>query len=793
MSAPAATVPCLRVSVGHLAAFVHRSGDLGPSGSPSVRALEGLRRQQRHQAGADARWRAEVRLSHRWSDGRVELEIGGRADGVRTGPDGVLVEEIKTFRGDLDAARAREGSVHEAQVKLYGALWLAGAGDAPGPLSLRLTYLDADDDAVHPVPVDADPQALADFLETTCRAYADWMETERRRLAARDAALATLDFPHAFRPGQRALARAVWRTLEQGGTLLAEAPTGIGKTLATTYAALRRLPGLSAERVLYLTARGSGRRLALDAAATLAASGTPIRAVELRARERICPTPGTPCRADACPRARGHHDRRRGALAALLGHDAIAPEAILDGERTAAVAEAHRVCPAALQHDAARFADLVVADVNFALDPFARQRALVDGDDGGAVALVDEAHHLVERGRAMWSATLDGAALRALRTDAGVADCPFRRELDGLLRALGALTPGEAPAAGDARVARLRAAAERLADALSAWLAAAPGGGLARAVQELLGTLLRLVECALAADGEDGEAWRLDVRGSAVDPVLDVTCLAPAPRLGPALGALEAVVGFSATLAPVEAHRGPLGLPETTAVLAVPNPFPPERRLLLQVDDVDLRARSREAALPAVAAAVADLVRARAGHYLLCLPSFAFLEALDARLAEALPEAERHAQRRGMDERARAAFLAPFETPDGRTRIGLVVSGGLFSEGVDLPGDRLVGVVVVGLPVPAPDVERRALRDYHRGRGLDGDAVAFRVPAMTRVRQAAGRLIRDADDVGIVCLIDARLATPVWRALVPDDWCVERLRADAVGARARRFWAAATA
>jgi DNA excision repair protein ERCC-2 len=767
------------VSVGHLAEFVHRGGDIGPRGTPSVTALEGLRRQQRAQRSAGATYRSEVRLAGRWNDAGIVLEITGRADGLLEGQERVRIEEMKTHRGDVERLRRQEGRAHEAQLLLYGALWEQGrAEDDRRPLALELVYLDADTDACTRRCVGAERAALLAFLDETCRRYAAWLVVERRRRARRDALLAELPFPAAgFRPGQRVLARRVWRALSEESVLLAQAPTGIGKTLGVLYAALRRLPGQSTERLLYLTPRGSARALALDAVRRMDPEAAALRAVELVARERICPWPGTPCRAVDCERAAGHFDRRRAALTELLDQ-AACRGAVLTRERIATVSATHRVCPAALQHDAARFADLVVGDYNYAFDPFARQRALLEREDGGAALLVDEAHNLPERARAMHSAELDRGQIDLALREARRLGAVFARALERVSRMTDA-------AAAD-HPAPLLEALEALLPMLGHWLSEAPAGPPHARFEALRRALARFLELCRLATGERRRAFLLHYEPDAGGR-LRLQCLDAGPFLRDARETLGGLVLFSATLAPPRLRRLELGLDEDAAWLALPDPYPPQRRRLLLLRDIDLRARARSGSLPALVEAVVDVVDARAGHYLLFAPSFAFLDEIAHALAARRPEWVLQRQRPGMDETERQAFLAALRRLDGGgTRVACAVSGGLFAEGVDLPGDALIGVIVAGLPLPPPDVERLALADYHGAAGRD---IAFRAPAVTRILQAAGRLVRSEQDAGVVCIADARLREQAFLRLLPSDWRPEVLSAREAGGAAREFWA----
>ncbi|MEE2891091.1 MAG: ATP-dependent DNA helicase [Pseudomonadota bacterium] len=765
-----------RVSVGHLADFIHRGGDLGPRDAPRVAAIEGLRRQQRAQAGAGARYRAEVFFRHQWRNGLVELTVAGRADGVEERERSIRIEEMKTHRSEGRLVHEREGRAHDAQLRLYGGLWAHLNPEDTREIALEIIYLDADSDDAIRVAVEADREALLRFFDDTCQAYALWLTAEAQRLAMRDAYLAELAFPApAFRPGQRALARQVWRALSAGGALFAEAPTGIGKTLGVLYAALRRLPGLDCERALYLTPRGSARQLAIDAVAKMDPEGRTLRVVELIARERMCPTPGTPCRRDACERARGHFDRRRAALSALLGHaDDAGPITVARGQ---AVAARHKVCPAALQHDAARFADLIVCDYNYAFDPFARQRALLDPEDGGAALLVDEAHNLADRARVMYSAELVEARLQEAIREARRLDAPFLRILERFVQ--------RAFASDGALDAALLDVLDAVLAELVRWLIEAPPGPPLQRFEEVRKGLSRFLEIGRIATGPKCDGYREHL-GSDARGMRRLQCLDAAPLLEDVLAEAAALVCFSATLAPMPQRMRELGVDASAAALVLPNPFPPERRLLLLLEDVDLRARRRSQDMPRLLEAIEAIVASRPGHYLVFAPSFTFLDVL----ADAL-EARRSSwrfqrQRPAMTEAERCEFIAAMrQTQGGGTRVAFAVSGGLFAEGVDLPGDALIGVIVAGLPLPVPDVERKALADYHGDAGRD---LAFRTPAVTRMLQAAGRLVRSEQDAGIVCIADARLCESGFRRLLPNDWSPLIAPAREAGCAAGAFW-----
>ena len=773
-----------RASVGHVADFVHAAGDLGGRGGPMVRPIEGLRRQQAHQAEQRGHYLREVTLDGNWEEGALELLLAGRADGIDLSAPIPVVEEIKTYRGDLDGLRAQRGNVHDAQVALYAALF-ARRSDAAS-LRTRVRYLEADSEVVSDVERIWSRSELETFFDATCRAYAGWLVGAAERRRARDVSLTALTFPHgAFRSGQRALAGAVWQVLGTGEPLLAEAPTGIGKTVAVLYGALRRLPEIDASRLMYLTARGPGRSSALQAIAQLDAEGAVLRTLDMRARDSLCFLPGTPCNGSACPYAQGYYDRRRAALSELLAAEDSQHSCVIDAERTRRVAGAHRVCPAALQSDAARWSDVVIADMNHGLDPFARQRALLDPEEGGAAVLIDEAHNLEDRARDMFSAALESDALRNLGVDLRGSAGTLGKGLERLARQLEMCQ--SAPALAD--LTALTGQLERLLSELGDWLGRAPAGGLFARCRGTYGSLLRWWTVWREAQATP-DAWRVTLdRCDPGSTRMALRCLTPAASLAREHVRWRGLVLFSATLAPSEHLIRVLGLPQRTRTLRLGNPFPPSHQQVLLVSDLDLRHRARTASTPALARLIIDLARARPGHHLVFVPSFAFLRTLSAAVVEraeaVLPDMTCLCQRPEMDEAGRRDFLDSLSRPDGRTRIAFAIAGGVFGEGVDLVGDRLVGVVVAGLPMPPPDVERRAIRDYH---GADGFDIAFRIPAITRLLQAAGRLIRSEKDVGTLCLVDCRLAQPGYRRLLRPEWVVSETVCTGVGEAVTAFW-----
>ena len=816
------------VAVRALCEFTAKAGDLDLRFTPAPTAQEGVAGHALVAARrrAEAGYRSELALSgeHRG------LVVRGRADGWDAARG--RLEEVKTHRGDLARQPANHRRLHWAQAQVYGALLCRQLGLAE--VEIALVYLDLSTQKETVFAERHDAAALQAFFEDCCGRYLHWAAQEAAHRAARDAALAALRFPHGgFRTGQRPLAQAVYNAARSGRCLLAQAPTGIGKTVGTLFPLLKAFPGQAIDKLYFLTAKGSGRRLALEAlgllrggeAAVAAASGAPavrpradadedaacrppaspagsppgeaasaapthdaplallptadappppaalpLRVVELVARDKACEHPDKACHGDDCPLARGFWDRLPAARAA-----ALAPGTPLDREALREVALAHEVCPYYLGQEMVRWADAVVADYNHWYDASALLHALAASQGWRVAVLVDEAHNLIERARAMYSAGLDRARLGAVRRAAPPA---LKRPLDRLGRAWAGLVRGQQQAyrALDEVPARFAAVVQETAAAVAEHLEAAPAGidsELLRWQFELL-HFSRLVESfgahslfdialAPAAQGAARPGG-----AAAVGSVLCVRNVVPAPFLAPRHAAARSTTLFSATLSPPDFHRRTLGLPEDTAWLDVESPFDAAQLAVRIAGHVSTRWRDRERSLAPIVELIARQYAERPGNYLAFFSSFDYLERVAVLFEARHPRLPAWRQSRGMDAAARDAFLARFE--EGGRGVGFAVLGGTFGEGIDLPGSRLVGafVATLGLP-PVSEVNEQMRRrlDAAFGAGYD---YAYLYPGLQKVVQAAGRVIRTPEDRGVVVLIDDRYARAEVRRLLPAWW-----------------------
>ena len=775
--------PVVRMSVRAVVETTLHGSDIVPAGSAMRRMREGAAAHRARQSEGGRLidgYRAEAALSADYETEALTLHVTGRADAIfADAAGGVVIEEIKLGCGGcpLDPA-------HMAQAAFYGHMLCLKDG-LPG-VTLRVLYVDAQGRRLETYEQEESAQSLCALFETYCAPAAQAAARRLARGGARDASLRGLAFPYAdYRGGQRKFAANVYVALKERRRLFAQAPTGIGKTMAALYPALLALGEGRCARVLFLTARTTGRRSAMDAMARLHAAGARTLALEITAKDKICPQEIRDCRAEVCPLARGFYDRLPAAL--REAEDAAAREGglLITRETAEALARRHRLCPFELELELAQMADVVVCDYNYVYDPLVAADMLLSGP-GGAALLVDEAHQLAPRVRDAYSACLQMDVLTQLRRDTGRQSGrkhPLYRALTQAIRALKALAQTESFAAGrlDAPPQALCAAMDAVQDAAGECLSQGMGGAAPDAFALAAGFLFAAQHAC--------DRYAILTGGGERHAEVMILCLNAAPEILEKSRRARGTVYFSATLAPFDAAQRMLGSGEGDACLALPSPFDPAQ-LHARVEPVDLRYASREANAPQTAQAILSQLQAFAGRTIVFFPSYAYMnrvhelllgmEGMDVRLI---------AERRGMSEEERQALLSslggrdegkneeeteeeteeteePAEAGQKENTALLAVLGGAFSEGIDLPGDLLTGVIVVSTGMPQPDARVRAMQAYYEENGGDGFFLSMTLPGMIRVIQAAGRLIRTHEDRGALLLIDSRYNTPRVRALL---------------------------
>ena len=762
------------VNVRALAEFSLESGDLVTDGRAVERMREGMAGHLAVQGLLDREWRCEEPVSRQEEIGDITLTVQGRADAVRRRPGMIAVEEIKTTRLQVYLIGENDYPVHWAQAQIYA--YILCKNENVDFAEVALLYYNMDGTRTR-FSRQYNIENLTEIFFTYAVPYAEWLRALDARTEAVIPTIHGFKFPFPnYRDGQKELARNTFIALRDGRRLLAEAPTGIGKTAATLFGAIKALGTGHITNIFYLTARTTGRAAAENALNIMRAHGLVIRSVTLTAKDKCCARTGG-VRCDDCPYAVAYYDRRRDALREALDIQRLGAEEIFQ------FAAEWQLCPFELSLDLSEQADVIICDYNYAFDPRVHLKRYFEGKTRAAL-LIDEAHNLPERARDMLSAELSGRRIEELRREVGKVEGRKTGLYPVLTELLTALTiPLEQPESRREPPTDLPETAEKIADIIANHIAG--GHPLAN---DLIQFMFECVWFARVARTLDDATFRVIVEPEGKRARVKLWCFDPSKHIKATFKKVRGAALFSATLAPMEFYAREMAIAEKDgdALLKLASPFPPENLLVLRLP-VPTRYRERERTIGDVAEAIYAMCAARPGNYLACFPSHAYLAQAHQIFAARHPEVRCLMQQTGMDEAARTAFLDQLQPGATTTTLAFIAMGGVFAEGVDLPGDRVIGAAIIGAGVPQISFERSLLCELSdEEMGYD---FAYTYPGMRRVLQAAGRVIRTEDDRGVVLLVDDRFWSEKYTELMPDHWQVRDAKTvKAVANACAAFW-----
>lgn len=771
------------VSVRALCNFTAKHGDLDWRFTPAPSAQEGMAGHALVVSRRDSAYQSEVSLEGDYKT----LTVRGRADGYD--PAGNQLEEVKTYRGDLHNMADNKRALHWAQIKIYG--WLMCQARGLQDINLALVYFDIASTQETPLVELFTAAALKAYFENQCELFLAWAQRELAHRTSRDLALNTLAFPHAtFRPGQRELAEAVYKTASNGKCLMAQATTGIGKTIGTVFPLLKAMPKQRLDKLFFLAAKTPGRKLALDALELIEKSTInlplhlPLRVLELVARDKSCEHPDKACHGDSCPLAKGFYDRLPQARYAAVQS---ASQGVLDKAAMRDVALAHRVCPYYLAQEMAVWSDVVIGDYNYYFDLSAMLHTMTVSHQWRVSVLVDEAHNMIERARSMYSAALDQRQLQAVH---GSAPRAVRPVLDKLNRAFNDVhkTQTETYQVVQEIPVDFFKALQQAITVITDFLVANP----TRVDADLQAFYFEALHFARMADSFASHSMfditlqdavhdnALLIPGSIGCAMLNIRNIVPAPFLNPRFTAAHSVALFSATLSPPEFYKETLGLPLSTAWIDVASPFSHEQLYVAAVRNVSTRYSDRDQSMNLIAQLMALQYDKAPGNYLAFTSSYDYLQKLEHHFNQRHPHITTWAQTRQMDEGGREQFLRRFTTQS--QGIGFAVLGGAFAEGIDLPGARLIGAFIATLGLPQvnavnEEIKTRMAAYFEAQDDAAGKAYnyTYLYPGLQKVVQAAGRVIRTQDDTGVIVLMDDRFTRPDVQSLLPAWWRVDEI------------------
>lgn len=757
----------IKVGVKDLLEVFYHPKDLGTSPAPSTRGLEGTQGHRLIAAQRPPGYRAEVPVTFEYDWHDYHLSVSGRMDGLEENESGLIVEEVKTTYLPLANISPGQYPLHEAQLQLY--LYFLMIQNPDKDVSGRLTYLNMDDLSERSFPVIISLATGANFFSSLAEGYLIAVQNRDHWRQIRNDSLLRLSFPFPEeRSGQKDLMEIVAQAIEQERDLFAEAATGTGKTIAVLFPVLKQLATSDRfSQIFFLTAKTAGKEILKKTLQTAQSQGLHLRTIFIEAKERVCPRALSRCQPLDCPYAFDYYYKVKQIIPDLLVQELLTPELVQNQ------AIAGTVCPFELSLDLALQADLIVADYNYVFDPGVYLRRFFAANRRDYVFLVDEAHNLVNRGREMYSGQLSRRELEELsaivaRDYPKVADyaevvIDFFKSWQAEIREEGhtGLKLNQLPE-------MVEPALERLVAGLEFCLRQSPPESLKERLLEFyfkIASFTRIVPLAL-------REYTIYVKLEPGGPVLHLFCLNPGPSLRQRLDHGRVAIFFSATLSPFRFFQELLGGTTDSLSIQVSSPFPKETRLYLHIPGIDTRYQARESSVAGLVQSVEDLVTAHTGNYLVFFPSYAYLQMVLPQIKLALRErVSVYTQFPSMNDRQKQEFLKKVSaTGSNRSNLGLAISGGLFGEGVDLPGEELVGVLIVGPGLPVISDEQELIRSYFDERNGQGYLFAYLIPGLIRVIQSAGRVFRTLEDRGVVVLVDDRFLDERYQELLPPDW-----------------------
>lgn len=799
----------IKVSVRNLVEFILRSGDIDnrrTTASDNAMA-EGSRIHRMIQRRMGADYHAEVVLSYVFEEGNYRIVIEGRADGIiidSKDTTNVTIDEIKGTYRDLSKMKGPVG-VHLAQAKCYAFMY--AKKKELEKIKVRMTYCQMDTEEIRYFEEEYRFQELNDWFSEVLTQYKKWADFQSKWREMRQTSIKKVEFPFPYREGQKDLVTYVYRTIYHKRKLFIEAPTGVGKTISTVFPSVKAVGEGMGDKIFYLTAKTITRTVAEEAFSILRKQGLKCKTVILTAKEKICFMEEANCNPEYCPYAKGHYDRINDAMYELLvNEDSFSREKIEE------YAAKHRVCPFEMCLDMSLFSDAIIGDYNYVFDPHVYLRRFFgEGVQGDYIFLIDEAHNLVERGREMYSAVLVKEDFLALKKIVKPYAAKMEKQLEKCNKELLALKRECENYKIVEYIAPFVMALNRLVSTMEQFLEEHEDSPVKDDILELYFQITHFFDIYERMDENYVAYTENESDGSFI---LKLFCMNPRVNLAECMARARSSILFSATFLPIQYYKNLLGgMPEDYEAYAK-SVFDEEKRALYIGSDVTSKyTRRSEIEYRNIAAYIHEIVRNRHGNYMVFLPSHVFLnEVYEAYRNYFCDESQIECivQDDHMNEKEREEFLNRFreggsrenetldlenliqmdiEYDEDKTLLGFCVMGGIFSEGIDLKNDSLIGAIIVGTGLPQVCNEREILKDFFHGMGENGFNYAYRYPGMNKVLQAAGRVIRTADDVGIVALLDERFLEPAYQKMFPREWeHFEVLGIDQIAKRVEKFW-----
>jgi DNA excision repair protein ERCC-2 len=754
-----------KISVRNLVEFILRRGSIDNRKKSNHTALEGAKIHRKLQKEAGDIYEKEVYLKTTVQLEEHQLIVEGRADGIFQKEGMYYIDEIKTSEPRFEDLEEEQVELFFHQARTYAYIY-CHEHDLK-EINLQLTYFQTTEEIVTRKIQHQTIEQLDKFFNKLTEDYQEWLIFQENWRTVRNASLMALKFPYeTYRKGQRELAVAAYKTIRTKQKLFVEAPTGTGKTISTLFPSLKAVGEETGERIFYLTAKTITRQVAEDAMVALKDVGTKAKSITLTAKDKICFLDETTCNPDQCPYANGYYNRINEGLWDLLNHENQITRAVIER-----YALKHTLCPFELSLDVSLWCDVIIGDYNYLFDPTVYLRRFFEEEKKeDYLFLIDEAHNLVSRSREMYSAKLSYQSAKNVYTMLPKEFQKLRRRFNKFLKEFDKISEilkkeGWSYHHQKEPAHSLIDVGYQLSEHIQEWLAEYPEQPVQETLLPFYFELLHFLKISEYYD----DHYETTLEKSYHDLIIKEFCMDPSDFLAQSLAKGRSSLLFSASFSPLSYYQETLGGQESLAY-RIPSPFPEENQKVMITNYLETTYRKREANMSPLVETIYHFVKEKIGNYFIFFPSYQYLDQTVAAFQAKYPNIRMVIQDTVMNESERENFLDQFKEEPTETLVGFCVMGSIFSEGIDLRGTRLIGSMIVGVGLPQMNHEQELIKQYYDEKEHLGFAYAYQLPGMNKVLQAAGRVIRDEEDKGIVLLADQRFNRTDYRQLFPKHW-----------------------
>lgn len=752
----------IRESIRGIIEYVLKSGSIDDRFMASNRALEGTIAHQKLQASNIEiydKYEKEVRMQREFELDNILLILEGRADGIIIENDIVYIEEIKSTYKPLAFINEDYNELHLAQVKFYAYIYSIQNGLEH--INIRLSYFNLETEEVKSFDKLFYIEELEEFVFKIINEYKKWILMKVNLISLRNNSISNLNFPfEKYRKGQRELAIHIFNTIKEKEVLFAQAPTGIGKTISTIFPSIKAIGSGKGERIVYLTAKTITRTVAEDAVNKLVEKGLKCRCITITAKEKICFKEKAICNPENCEYAKGYYDRVNNAIFKIINN-----ECILNKDKIEYYAKNEKLCPFELSLDLSIWCDIIICDYNYAFDPSARLKRFFEDDISNNILLIDEGHNLVDRAREMFSAEIHkekilivsrlikGRAPNIYKCLSSINKYLINIRKEGQELEKNSFYNKE-------QYSDLNKLLKAFLKQCDEYLVKSNNTEGYNEVRDLYFDIRFFINISELYSKEYVTLVELNKN----DVRLKLFCVNPSKNLSKIIQKTYSTIIFSATLSPINYYIDLLGGNDKSYRLKLPSPFKKEN-LEVKVNSLNVRFKRREKNIDKLCNIIYNFKKQVRGNYIIFFPSYSYMKNVYERYIELYSNLNIIIQNEHLTEKDKEEFLNNFSL--SKNILAFCVIGGIFSEGIDLPGDKLIGAIIVGVGFPKINIENDIIKDYYKEQGLN---YAYIYPGINKVMQAVGRVIRTEEDKGRVLLVDDRYNNIKYKTLLPKEW-----------------------